>query len=106
MENELLKINILSITISGLLMMVSGIALYLFKDHLSGGGIRFFLPIPPIGVAAYIFVFNMFKHYQCSLPHKSESVIIEILIATTVSTAIFFVFTVILILLIRILMNI
>ena len=30
MENEILKINILSITISGLLMLVSGAVLYFF----------------------------------------------------------------------------
>ena len=101
MENELLKINILSITISGLLMLISGAALYYFKDHLIGGHIRFFLPIPPIGVAAYIFVFNMFKHYHCVLPEKSGSVFVEMLIATAASTGVFFIFTATLIFLIR-----
>lgn len=101
MENEILKINILSITISGLLMLVSGAVLYYFKDLLIGGNIRFFLPIPPIGVAAYLFVFNMFKHYHCVLPEKSGSVFVEMLIATAASTGVFFIFTATLILLVR-----
>ncbi|NOX33656.1 MAG: hypothetical protein GXP56_07945 [Deltaproteobacteria bacterium] len=105
MENEILKINILSIAVSGLLMMVVGVILYSFKEHLTYGSIRFFLPIPPIGVGAYIFAFNMFKHYQCSIPEKS-TMISEILIATFASTIFFLVFTVIIILLVNFLKNI
>ena len=100
MENEILKINILSISISGLLMLITGLVLYYFRDTLTGGTIRFFLPIPPVGVAAYIYVFNMFKHYQGITPEKSP-IIAEILLATLVSGGFFFIFTVILIFLIR-----
>ena len=82
-------------------MLVSGAVLYYFKDLLIGGHIRFFLPIPPIGVAVYLFVFNMFKHYHCVLPEKSRSVFLEMLIATAASTSVFFIFTATLILLIR-----
>lgn len=96
MENEILKINILSIAISGFLMMIAGIALYYCKENLTGGVIRFFLPIPPIGVAAYIFVFNMFKHYQCATPAKSIMVS-EVLMATLVSGGFFFIFIAVLI---------
>jgi len=105
MENEILKINILSIAISGLLMLIAGICLYYFKDQLTGGGIRFFLPIPPIGVAAYIFVFNMYKHYGCELPARSK-MISEALLSTLASTGFFFVFTILLIFIIGILKDI
>jgi len=88
MENELLKINIMSIAVSGLLMLAAGIILYLFKDYLSCGSVRFMLPLPPIAVAAYIFVFNMFKHYQCCVPGKSI-LVSEIIIATITSTFFF-----------------
>lgn len=91
MENEILKINILAITISGFLMMLAGVVLYYFKDILTGGSIRFFLPIPPIGVAAYIFVFNMFKHHQCSAPPRA-AVVSEMLLATLISGVFFFIF--------------
>jgi hypothetical protein len=102
MENELLKINIMSIAVSGLLMLAAGIILYLFKDYLSCGSVRFMLPLPPIAVAAYIFVFNMFKHYQCCVPGKSI-LVSEIIIATITSTFFFFVFTIVLIFLIALL---
>lgn len=95
MESEILKINILSITISGLLMLVSGMILYFFRDALAGS-LRFFLPIPPIGVAAYIFAFNMFKHFQCDLGSRSMMVS-ELLLATGISSLFFFIFTAILI---------
>ncbi|MCK5165465.1 MAG: hypothetical protein KAQ72_17225 [Desulfobacula sp.] len=105
MENEILKINILAIAISGLLMLVAGVCLYYFKEQLTGGSMRFFLPIPPIGVAAYIFVFNMFKHYQCSIAETS-TMISEMFIATIASAFFFFIFTVILIFLISFLKDI
>lgn len=104
MENEILKINILSIAISGFLMLMAGAVLYYFKAHLSGS-IRYFLPIPPIGVAAYIFVFNMFKHYQCSVPGRSV-MIREMVFATLISSLFFFVFTAILMVLIHLLKEI
>ena len=95
MENEILKINILSIAVSGLLMLVIGIALYCFKGHI-GGSMRFFLPIPPIGVAAYIYAFNMFKHYNCRVPAGS-ALVWELMAATLVSLFFFLVFSVVLI---------
>ena len=106
MENEILKINVLSIAISGFLMLVAGIILYYFRQQLTGGSLRFFLPIPPIGVAAYIFVFNMFKHYECSLPDNPASILFEMFIATIVSAGVFFIFTAILVLSIGILKDI
>ncbi|RAM03882.1 hypothetical protein DO021_00185 [Desulfobacter hydrogenophilus] len=61
------------------------------------GDIRYFLPIPPIGVAAYIFVFNLFKSYDGRLPEKTMVVASEIFISTAISSLIFFAFTVFLI---------
>lgn len=100
MENEILKINILSIAVSGLLMLFSGIGLYYFKLAFTSGGIRYFLPIPPIGVAAYIFVFNLFKSYDGRLPEKTMAVVSEIFISTAISSLIFFAFTVFLVIII------
>ncbi|THB78821.1 MAG: hypothetical protein D3926_12120 [Desulfobacteraceae bacterium] len=97
MDNSILKINILAIAISGLLMLLSGVLLYLFKHLLSGDVLRYFLPIPPIGVAAYIFVFNMFKTYNAALPDKSVTLVSEVLISSLISGLIFFVFVVLLI---------
>lgn len=60
MENEILKINILSIAICGVVMANSGIALLYFKDSLAPY-MRYVMPIPPISVAAYVYVFNMYR---------------------------------------------
>jgi hypothetical protein len=92
MERDILEINILSIAISGLFVLIAGMILYYFKENLAGGSIRFFLPIPPIGVAAYIFVFGMFKHYQGIIPGKSV-ILSEIVIASLASALFFIIFT-------------
>lgn len=105
MEDEILKINILSIAISGLLMLFAGMALYYFRNAITGGSIRFFLPIPPIGVAAYIYVFNLFKYYNGNLPGKSVAVFSEVLLATAISCIIFFTFAALLIYIISIILK-
>jgi len=66
----MLKINILSIAGIGLLMLLTGLLLFVFQDSIAQHR-RFFLPIPPLGVAAYVFVFNLFDHYNGKLPESS-----------------------------------
>ena len=46
MNPDVLKTNMLSIAVAGLLIMLTGIALYLFRDEVSDN-VRFFMPIPP-----------------------------------------------------------
>ena len=92
MEDELLKINIISIAASGLLILIFGIVLYYFKGSLNNDTIRFFLPIPPIAVAAYVYVFNMFKCYDCDLPENAAALFYELFIATAISGTVFLVF--------------
>ena len=99
MEDKMLKVNILAIAISGLLMFLIGGGLYLFKGFISSH-IRYFLPIPPLAVAAYVFVFNMFKHYEGDLPAKKWDVIAEICYSTLAAAVIFGVFTILLIVII------
>lgn len=91
MERELLRINLLAIAISGLLMLVTGGLLYVFQGGVSKH-MRFFLPIPPIGVAAYIFVFNMFRHYEGGLPRSAWEMVREVALSTGVFAAIFCLF--------------
>ena len=64
--NELLKVNLLVLTVSEFVMLLTGLGLFVFRDEVSTN-LRFFLPIPPIGVAAYIFVFNMLNYYDGKL---------------------------------------
>ena len=99
MSPEVLKTNMLAIAVAGLLIMITGIALYLFRDQVSDN-IRFFMPIPPLGVAAYIFVFNMYSHYDGQLPKGSWIAAKEILISTVVAAIFFGVFSMLTVLII------
>ena len=92
MEKEILKINLLTIAASGFMMLLGGIILYCFKERVSPL-LRYFLPLAPLGVASYVFVFNFFKHYNGELPDKWDLVIKEILYSTLISALLFGVFT-------------
>jgi hypothetical protein len=91
----MLKINILSIAGIGLLMMLTGLLLFMFQDTVAPYR-RYFLPIPPLGVAAYVFVFNVFDHYNGRLPEPPSLTMIELLSGTAIAATVFFVFTLVL----------
>jgi hypothetical protein len=93
MNPELLKTNILSIVAAGLLIFLTGIVLYLFREQIADH-VRFFMPIPPLGVAAYIFVFNMFNHYDGRLPEGAWVAAREILYSTAIAALSFGLFAV------------
>jgi predicted secreted protein len=97
MDKEILKINLIAIAGSGLLMLMAGLFLYLLRGWIQSY-LRFFLPIPPLGVAAYVFVFNMLKDYNGSLPPERWKIVSEVLYSTLISAIIFGVFTVCLVL--------
>ena len=99
MNQELLKINILSIAVAGFLILLTGVVLYFFRDYVSDN-VRFFMPLPPLAVAAYIFVFNMYRHYGGALPSEIWGTVKEILYSTAIATIAFGVFTILLIVII------
>ncbi|MGD2077034.1 MAG: hypothetical protein PVH18_01525 [Chloroflexota bacterium] len=88
MNPEILRINMLSIAVAGFLIMLTGIALYIFRDHIADN-LRFFLPIPPLGVAAYIFVFSMYNHYDGDLSAGPWVAVKEILYSTVIAAVSF-----------------
>jgi hypothetical protein len=92
MDEDILKLHMLTIAGIGLLMMVAGLVLYLFRDQIAGD-LRYFLPIPPIGVASYIFVFNMFRTYDGSLPGGMGSTLREVAYATLILAGVFLIFS-------------
>jgi len=96
MDKEILKINLLAIAGSGLLMLIAGIFLFFFRERIASC-LRFFLPIPPLGVAAYVFVFNMLKDYNGNLPPERWKIVSEVLYSTIISAIIFGLFTVFLV---------
>jgi hypothetical protein len=98
MDAQMLKVNMLSITLAGVFIGLGGIVLYFTRDFISSY-VRFFLPIPPIGVAAYVFVFNMFKFYNATLPSFS-AIVIDVLLSTLTAALVFFVLDVLMIVII------
>ena len=99
MENEVVKTNLLAIAVSGLLTMLAGMILYYFRSSISTN-MRYLLQIPPLGVAAYIFAFNMFRYYNGNLPERFSITAREIIFSTLISAGIFFIFTVMFVLII------
>ena len=71
-------------------MLLTGLFLYLFRDFVSQN-IRFFLPIPPLGVAAYVFVFNLFRFYEGNLPNIWATAR-ELVISAVISGVVFCIF--------------
>jgi hypothetical protein len=100
MNPEVLKTNVLSVAVAGLLMLITGIALYLFRDQISDN-VRFFMPIPPLAVAAYIFVFNMYNYYVGRLPEDNWVVAKEIVYSTVVAALSFGVFVLLILLVVN-----
>lgn len=72
--------------------MLAGITLYYFRGSISTN-IRYLLQIPPLGVAAYIFAFNLFRYYDGNLPDSNWITAKEIVISTLISGGVFFIFT-------------
>ncbi len=88
----MLKINLLAIAGFGILVAIVGIVLYLFRNDLAET-IRFLLPIPPLSIAAYVFVLNVFRQYGGKMPENGIDVARELLIGTAVSALIFGLFS-------------
>lgn len=79
--------------------MLAGIILYFFRGSIAAN-IRYLLQIPPLGVAAYIFAFNFFRFYNGTLPDRFATTAKEIIYSTLISAGIFFIFTVMFVLII------
>jgi len=96
MNLAILKTTILSIIFMGLVILLAGVALLVWKNQVAPY-MRYLLPIPPIGVASYVFVYNMFSKYGGTKPGPLSDIFREILWASTISSVFFFVFTVVLV---------
>ncbi len=89
--------NILSIAGAGLLIFISGLIFLLFRDF-AFRNIRFFLPLPPIAVAAYIYVFNLYQSNNGEITGNLSNLVKEIVLSTGVISISFAAFTGLLIL--------
>jgi hypothetical protein len=91
-KNRMVTINIVAIGVVGLLMLMIGVALYMFQSMITEN-MRYFLPIPPIAVASYVFTFNLCKDNGGQIPASKARVFLEIFLATGASAFIFCLFT-------------
>jgi hypothetical protein len=88
----ILKTTILSIIFMGAVILVTGIILLFYRQQIAPY-MRYLLPIPPIGVASYVFVYNMFAKYDGHRPGSVVDTIVEICWSSVISFLFFFVFT-------------
>ena len=98
-ENSVLT-NILAIAGAGLLIFLTGIGFLAFRDFITRN-LRYFLPLPPIGVAAYIYVYNLYQHYNGNITSDLSGTIKEVLLSVGVVSGSFAAFVVLLILFIN-----
>ncbi len=90
MQKESIRILVFSIAASGALMAVAGVGLFLMRDLvLRRDLVRFVAPIPPILVAAYVYVVNFFSHFGNDTATAGKRAVLDTLAATGVSAALF-----------------
>jgi amino acid permease len=99
MNLAILKTTILSIILMGVVILLAGIALLCWKNQIAPY-MRYLLPIPPIGVASYVFVYNMFSHYGGTRPSPFGDIVKEVVWASAISSMAFLAFTLILVFLV------
>lgn len=100
MNNMVIKTTILSIIFMGFLISITGIAIYFKKDLLSQY-MCYLMPIPPIGVAAYVFVYNLFGKYGGKLSGNLMNSVNEIILGSAISSLVFLTIALSLVLLVK-----
>lgn len=96
MKNDTFLTNILTLASAGLLILLTGLSLFFFRGFFARY-IRFFLPIPPLAVAAYIYVYNMYDQFGGRLPARSLDLVKDVAINVLISFTFLTVFTILLI---------
>ena len=88
-----LKTNILAMTCSGLAIALAGLLIYFFRKS-AGGYLPFILALPPIGVAAYVFVYNLMSRSSLESTIAPHLPVKDILIGSGFTAIVFFVFSI------------
>ena len=92
------KPKILLITAAGAAMFIVGMALFAFTEHVEPY-LRFFLPLPPLSVAAYIYILNKptITRSDPTVPGKRQALVMDVLTETVVGTLVFVVLSLLII---------
>lgn len=106
MDKETVKIILLSVAGSGIAVFVISSALILFYKMFSDyfaekNPMRYFLPLPPISVAAYIIAYNILKENQDISTTSLWTIIKNIASITFVSAGALFAFSVFIVILVE-----
>lgn len=81
------SVSILCVILSSLFMSLLGVVLFVFQGQILVP-LRYFLPIPPIAVSSYVFIFNMIKNYG-GLPQSVTLLVIELCKSTLAAGTIY-----------------
>ena len=88
MDSETARTNTLIIALLGFAILVAGLLLIVFREDVARH-IRFFLPLPPIAVAAYVLALNVFRQYDNGKTLTAAAATSELLSGTLIAAAIF-----------------
>ncbi len=70
---------------AGLIIFLTGLGFLFLRDFVSRN-IRYFLPLPPVSVAAYIYVYNLYQHNDGVLPEKISEVSKELIVSVGITS--------------------
>jgi len=106
MEKETVKIILLSVASSGIAVFVISSVVILFYKMFSNYFVeknlmRYFLPLPPISVAAYIIAYNFLKENQDISTTSLWIIIKNIAFITLASAGVLFAFSVFIVILVE-----
>ncbi|ACN16541.1 hypothetical protein HRM2_34660 [Desulforapulum autotrophicum HRM2] len=104
MDKTMNSANILCIILSGLCMSIFGIFLFFSHGRILMVPLRYFLPIPPIAVASYVFAYNLIKDFD-GVPQGNPFLMLELVKSTVAAGMIFGLITAVIIFAIKLLGN-
>ena len=95
---EDIRPKILLITAMGAAMFIVGMALFAFTEQVEPY-MRFLLPLPPLSVAAYIYMLNKLAITRSdpTVPGKRQALVMDVLTETVVGTLVFVVLSLLII---------
>lgn len=95
---EDIRPKILLITAMGAAMFIVGMALFAFTEQVEPY-MRFLLPLPPLSVAAYIYMLNKLAITRSdpTVPGKRQALVMDVLTETVVGTVVFVVLSLLII---------
>mgnify|MGYP001238628063 CR=1 FL=1 len=90
--DESLKTNILTMACSGIAIAALGFLIYFFRKS-ADAYLPFILAVPPIGVAAYVFVFNLLSKLGPEKADVANTPLKDLFLGSFFTGLVFFLFS-------------